>query len=338
MLGLPACLCHFYRNERALGNGDVLVYVFRDEEPACAAQDCAPAFADKSPDQRTRSCGARFSADVTLRVYFHVRGISGDLVDVARARVDLVYGKFELAFRSGARSLRRRDMSVHGRAVHFIRIRVDVHEFERLTRLRVFGIQLAIQRTGHGGSRMDLRVYGRGERRERSGNDGYRESTYVHGIMVRSFASPALTRSRKNKASRACAFRIPEALRVTYHHSMNTAQWRFANRTAWIAVAITAVLLWAFASPARSAGTGTWTGTVVYINNSHIGVKSQSQTRDFLIDKDTGYVENGKPSAHGSVQPGALVSVTYLQSTFFGSTRATRVEITSFSWPAPQST
>lgn len=119
---------------------------------------------------------------------------------------------------------------------------------------------------------------------------------------------------------------------------MNAAHWKSTNPTAWIAVAMAAALLWTFASPARSAGTGTWTGTVVYINNSHIGVKSQSQTRDFLIDKDTGYVENGKPSAHGSVQPGALVSVTYLQSTFFGSTRATRVEITSFSWPAPQST
>lgn len=101
-----------------------------------------------------------------------------------------------------------------------------------------------------------------------------------------------------------------------------------------IAILLSALSLFLL-TPARAETSGTWMGTVVYINNTHIGVKAQAQTRDFLLGSDTGYFSGGQKVGHGEVTPGMLVVVSYTQSALFGSTRATRVDVKTFAVPAP---
>ena len=91
----------------------------------------------------------------------------------------------------------------------------------------------------------------------------------------------------------------------------------------------------AVALPARAVTTpGTWMGSVVYINDRHIGVKANSQTRDFLLDENTQYTHNGKSATHKSVTDGATVTVYFEQRALFGSTKATRVDLMTFTLPA----
>lgn len=106
-------------------------------------------------------------------------------------------------------------------------------------------------------------------------------------------------------------------------------------RSIWTCVALITLLLTVLAIPARSTTTGTWTGTVVYVNNAHIGVKSQAQTRDFILDGDTTYYTNGKKASHSSIENGMMVTVSFTQRTLFGSTRATRIDTSSFALPLP---
>jgi len=102
----------------------------------------------------------------------------------------------------------------------------------------------------------------------------------------------------------------------------------------WLAFVLLPIVMLTLVQPARSNTTGTWMGTVVYINNAHIGVKAQGQTRDFILSSDTGFFQNGKKIHRGDVNNGTLVDVSYNSSTLFGSTHATRVDVKTFLVPA----
>jgi hypothetical protein len=80
--------------------------------------------------------------------------------------------------------------------------------------------------------------------------------------------------------------------------------------------------------PARADTTGSFAGTVAYVNRTHIGVKSGTQTRDYLIPSDFNNVtgRNGKV-AYSTIKTGEFVTVQYTQSPLFGSTRATKIII-----------
>lgn len=78
-------------------------------------------------------------------------------------------------------------------------------------------------------------------------------------------------------------------------------------------------------------------GQVAYLNNRHIGVKAQAQTRDFVIDDSTQVYVNDKQSTMASVSKGATVTVAYAESSLFGSTHATRITVMSFTLPTPSS-
>ena len=81
--------------------------------------------------------------------------------------------------------------------------------------------------------------------------------------------------------------------------------------------------------------TSAWMGKVVYVNSRHIGVSSNAQTRDFVLDADTQYLRNGEKIALKDIKNGTLVTVSYASSSLFGSTRALRVEIKTFTLPLP---
>lgn len=105
------------------------------------------------------------------------------------------------------------------------------------------------------------------------------------------------------------------------------------------AVAFFAALLGAIALPARSDTTGTWMGTVKYINNTHIGVSAQAQTKDFLLASDTSvYSSAGQKMGRDQIQPGMTVRITYSRSGAFAITRATRIDVGGLSWPLPKPT
>jgi AraC-like DNA-binding protein len=82
--------------------------------------------------------------------------------------------------------------------------------------------------------------------------------------------------------------------------------------------------------PASADTTGSFAGTVAYINKMHIGVKSGNQTRDFLISSDFDNVVSHDGSEKvpiSSIKTGQFVTVQYLQSPMFGSTRATKITV-----------
>ncbi|MEO9169805.1 MAG: hypothetical protein ABI282_03540 [Candidatus Baltobacteraceae bacterium] len=92
-----------------------------------------------------------------------------------------------------------------------------------------------------------------------------------------------------------------------------------------------------YVAPARADTTGSWAGTVAYINTKHIGVKSVQETKDFLIPADFTNVrsKNGKPKLISDVKVGAYVTVKYLRSPLFGSTRVTEIDFgNGFSLPS----
>jgi hypothetical protein len=109
-------------------------------------------------------------------------------------------------------------------------------------------------------------------------------------------------------------------------------------RRFYLALATLSLLTLVCALPARADTTGTWMGKVVYINASHIGVQAEGKTRDFILGSDTGYSSNGKKAQHGDVTEGMLVVVSYSRSAMFGATRATSIDVKTFSMPAPAST
>lgn len=84
--------------------------------------------------------------------------------------------------------------------------------------------------------------------------------------------------------------------------------------------------------------TAAWMGKVAYINNRHIGVSSNAQTRDFLVDANTQYLRNGEKISSKEIKDGMLVTVSYSGSALFGSTKALRVEIKTFTLPLPSGT
>jgi len=105
--------------------------------------------------------------------------------------------------------------------------------------------------------------------------------------------------------------------------------------------AISAILLCVFfagaAGVAIADSTLSWMGTVAYLNNSRLGIKSESeaQTKDFMLTDATEVYENGKKVAIGDLKVGELVKVQYNKSTMFGATRASRIDIVTFSKPKP---
>ena len=101
------------------------------------------------------------------------------------------------------------------------------------------------------------------------------------------------------------------------------------------ALALLLTLLVCVAPPARSDTTATWSGTVEYINNAHIGVRAAKQVRDFLLpsDFDNVFSASGQKGKRSDIHVGSSVNVTYLQSPLFGSSRATRIDIGLFAPP-----
>ncbi|MGZ3522057.1 MAG: hypothetical protein ACXVAG_13855 [Vulcanimicrobiaceae bacterium] len=101
-------------------------------------------------------------------------------------------------------------------------------------------------------------------------------------------------------------------------------------------IALLLTLVVSVALPARSDTKGTWSGTVAYINNTHIGVRGSSQVKDFLLpaDFDNVFSSNGQKSTRSDVHVGMAVNVTYLQSPLFGSARVTRIDLGLFA-PLP---
>jgi len=80
--------------------------------------------------------------------------------------------------------------------------------------------------------------------------------------------------------------------------------------------------------PARADTTGSFAGNVAYINRVHIGVKSGKETRDFVIPENfTNVVKrsSGATISIATIAVGEFVTVKYLQSAVFGSTRATKI-------------
>jgi hypothetical protein len=84
--------------------------------------------------------------------------------------------------------------------------------------------------------------------------------------------------------------------------------------------------------PAKADTSGTFAGTVAYINRTHIGVKAGKATRDYLVPSDFDNVRtrSGKTKvAYSSIKTGDFVTVSYQQSVLFGSTRATEIIVGS---------
>lgn len=109
-------------------------------------------------------------------------------------------------------------------------------------------------------------------------------------------------------------------------------------RSLYIAVAIgllLALIVYA-APPARSDTKATWSGTVAYINDTHIGIRGAGQVKDFLLpaDFDNVFSASGKKGKRSDITVGTGVNVTYLQSPLFGSTRVTRIDVGLFA-PLP---
>ena len=98
------------------------------------------------------------------------------------------------------------------------------------------------------------------------------------------------------------------------------------------------VLVGCFASMVLPAVSGsTWAGKIAYVNRTHIGVKAQSQIRDFLLasDFDNVYASDGTKTSRSKLVVGAFVRVSYSQSVVFGSTRATRIDLGAMSFHLP---
>lgn len=107
---------------------------------------------------------------------------------------------------------------------------------------------------------------------------------------------------------------------------MNNAS--FVRRiVAALAFALASAQFVTFAT-ARADTTGSWAGTVAYINRTHVGVKNSHQTKDFLIPSNFTNVksQNGKLKPLSDVTVGSYVTVRYLQSPLFGSTRVTEID------------
>lgn len=102
----------------------------------------------------------------------------------------------------------------------------------------------------------------------------------------------------------------------------------FVSRIVTVAAFELVFLLVFSIATARADTTGSWAGTVAYINRTHIGVKNSHQTKDFLIPSDFTNVKskNGKPKKLSDVTVGSYVTVRYLQSPLFGSTRVTEID------------
>ena len=88
-------------------------------------------------------------------------------------------------------------------------------------------------------------------------------------------------------------------------------------------------LLSLLCSPVSGDPTGTWAGTVQYINASQITVHAHSQTQHFLLPPNFNNVRsgNGKKLPLSSIKPGVFVTVTYLQNALFGSKRVTEIDL-----------
>jgi hypothetical protein len=75
--------------------------------------------------------------------------------------------------------------------------------------------------------------------------------------------------------------------------------------------------------------TGTLTGKVAYVKKSRLGVQANRQSNDFIMDDDFTNIRNsdGKRVGREKLTVGTLVTVTFLRSSLFGSSRVTEVDI-----------
>lgn len=102
-----------------------------------------------------------------------------------------------------------------------------------------------------------------------------------------------------------------------------------------LGILLLTILVSTAAMPARSETSGTWMGTVAYINRTHVGVKSQATIKDFLLPSDftSVYSSDGSKIALSDVTIGTMVRITYVQSTVFGSTRVSRIDLVGITLP-----
>ncbi len=86
-----------------------------------------------------------------------------------------------------------------------------------------------------------------------------------------------------------------------------------------------------FDLPAKADTTGSWAGTVSYINSRHIGVKSGQQTRDFMIPPNFSNVhtQSGESQPLSAIATGSYVTVQFTRSPLFGSTTVTDITLSA---------
>ena len=76
---------------------------------------------------------------------------------------------------------------------------------------------------------------------------------------------------------------------------------------------------------ARADQTGTFAGTIAYVDARRLGVTANRSTRDFILDPDFANIHtpDGKKVARSALKVGTNVRVIYQQSPVLGSTRVT---------------
>jgi hypothetical protein len=81
--------------------------------------------------------------------------------------------------------------------------------------------------------------------------------------------------------------------------------------------------------PVSADPTATWSGTVVYVNPTRLGVNGNREQRDFIVDKgfDNIRATDGTAVGRSKLVVGAYVRVVYARSSLFGSARATEIDI-----------
>lgn len=99
---------------------DVLPVVLGQQKTARATNDRTPAATNETADERARGSASGLSTGVALRVHLDVRHVTGDLINIARARVDLVDREMEFPGRPLACALCGFDVAVNCRAVDVV--------------------------------------------------------------------------------------------------------------------------------------------------------------------------------------------------------------------------
>jgi hypothetical protein len=83
-------------------------------------------------------------------------------------------------------------------------------------------------------------------------------------------------------------------------------------------------------APVRADTTGSFAGTVAYVNALHIGIKTSNETRDYIIPSGFDNVityPDGHKMKYSSIKTGVFVTVQYTKRSVFGTTVATKIVV-----------